>query len=141
MALKIYSRKLSKSFLSGLQNTVLGRLEVAGTLQTPARTQVAGVFLPWLITEVDKRLHSVEASHRVLDELLSHSVGQALKEVQDAQEAEKQQAFEEETRLAAVLAERERQLALKAARDAPQVEVIDYNVSGADSEDDDTNDA
>jgi hypothetical protein len=113
MALKVISQNISKSFLAGLQNTVLGQLEEAAVMPDPARNQVDTIFLPWLFTEVNKRLAQIKSSHFILDDVLTRTVQAAFDEVTAHHEAERRALVEMEEQRLNREAERVRLIALR----------------------------
>lgn len=110
---KLAARTAAKRYLSGLQDSVLAKLEAAGALVDPTARDVQTVFLPWLQAEVEARVEAVRGAQRVTDAL----VLSAVKSVFDDR-ARKAEIAEAERRAAAKQAREEREARERALAEA-----------------------
>jgi hypothetical protein len=107
---KLAARTTAKTYLAGLKDSVLSKLEAAGALVDPTARDVQHVFLPWLQAAVEARLETVRGARQATDELVMTAIRSIFDERTRAAEAEemarraeaRRVREEEETRLRAL---------------------------------------
>lgn len=122
---KVAARTLAKSYLGQLHLSVFSSLRDAGLFYDPVRKEVEDVYLPGLLTEVQRGTSNLASARSMVDELIRAAAARArtlkMQADREREERERERAKreEEERLLRAEEAERlKREAADKAAADA-----------------------
>jgi hypothetical protein len=67
---KVAARTFTKGFLAELQSSVVSNLSDAGFFYDPLETEVTNEFMPWLMSEMNERLETLDVASAIADEIL-----------------------------------------------------------------------
>lgn len=96
MGSKISAASTARSYLAGLQSSVLQRLQEEGLFFDPVVKEVEYIFLPWLMDKVDSHLRDVRAARHEADEILEAALQRLQATAEDKKKREQDELMERE---------------------------------------------